>query len=52
MCGIFSIFSKTEIDKNQALAQLKLIEHRGPDSSDFYQDSHCFIGSYTETFLF
>lgn len=36
MCGILGQISKKELDSSLLCNQLKLINHRGPDNSDFY----------------
>lgn len=45
MCGIFACYSYKEIiDSSECLNKLKLLRHRGPDQSNFWQNDNIWIG--------
>ena len=47
MCGFFGIIKNNKsIDQNLFETASKLINHRGPDSSDFYSDENINLSFY------
>ena len=46
MCGIFAVFNKKKLLNSQEYYKkfLKIIDHRGPDSSNFHISNNVFLG--------
>ena len=46
MCGILAVFNSKNLENSQEYYTrfLKIIDHRGPDASNFYISNNVFLG--------